>query len=119
MDRAWEAASELVEGGVDPAVALGGEYGAERELIERTGGLPSQPPSAYLNRFYYDSCTYTPATLRFLLDQVGGDRVVFGSDYPAPMILSDGVAWINGLADLSAEEKVAILSANPASLLGM
>ncbi len=44
MDKAWEAASELVEVGVDPAVALGGEYGAEKELLERTDGArPSRP----------------------------------------------------------------------------
>jgi aminocarboxymuconate-semialdehyde decarboxylase len=76
-------------------------------------------PSEYLGRFYYDSCTYTEGTLRFLLDAVGSDRVVLGTDYPAPMILDDAVNWINGLQSLSAEEKSAILSQNPARLLGL
>ena len=76
-------------------------------------------PSEYLGRFYYDSCTYTEETLRFLLDAVGSDRVVLGTDYPAPMILDDAVNWINGLGSLSAEEKEAILSQNPARLLGL
>jgi len=76
-------------------------------------------PSEYLGRFYYDSCTYTEETLRFLLDAVGSDRVVLGTDYPAPMILDDAVNWINGLQSLSAEEKNAILSQNPARLLGL
>jgi aminocarboxymuconate-semialdehyde decarboxylase len=76
------------------------------------------PPSDYLDRFYYDSCTYTEETLRFLIDMVGIDQVVLGTDYPAPMILDDAVNWINGLERLTAEEKDAILSKNPTRLLG-
>ena len=39
----------------------------------------SQPPSAYLRRFYYDCIVYTEPALRFLIDTVGVDRVVFGT----------------------------------------
>jgi aminocarboxymuconate-semialdehyde decarboxylase len=47
MDRAWEAARQLVADGVDPAVALGGEYGDESELMARSGeSRRSRPPSA-------------------------------------------------------------------------
>ncbi len=77
------------------------------------------PPSDYLGRFYYDSCTYTEESLRFLIDTVGIDQVVLGTDYPAPMILDDAVKWINGLASLTAEEKDGILSKNPARLMGL
>ena len=35
------------------------------------------------------------------------------------MILDDAVNWINGLPSLTAEEKDAILSQNPARLLGL
>ncbi len=76
-------------------------------------------PSDYLGRFYYDSCTYTEETLRFLLDAVGSSQVVLGTDYPAPMILDDAVNWINSLPSLTADEKDAILSKNPARLLGI
>src|SRR6266487_1331059 len=108
MDRAWEAARELVSVGVDPAVSLGGELGAEVELLEREGtaGPATRPPSAYLRSFYYDCCTYTGATLRFLIDMVGIDRVVFGTDYPAPMVIADAVKWINGLGALAPDEKL-------------
>jgi len=81
-------------------------------------GPLARPPSAYLRSFYYDSCTYSPATLRFLVDAVGDDRVVLGTDYPAPMILEDAVNWIIGLDCLTADEKQSILSRNPARLLG-
>ena len=78
-----------------------------------------RPPSDYLSRFYYDSCTYTEESLRFLIDMVGIDQVVLGTDYPAPMILDDAVNWINSLESLTASEKDAILSANPTRLLGL
>ena len=44
---------------------------------------------------------------------------MLGTDYPAPMILDDAVNWINGSRSLTAEEKHAILSHNPARLLGL
>jgi len=116
MDRAWEAAHELVEAGVDPAIALGGDFGAEKAERARRAG---RPPSAYLRSFYYDSCTYTEPTLRFPIDAVGSDRVVFGTDYPAPMMITDAVHWIGGLGSLNQDEKEAILSRNPASLIGL
>jgi aminocarboxymuconate-semialdehyde decarboxylase len=118
MDRAWQAGHELVADGVDPAVALGGEFGAEEELKGAPGGAAQRPPSDYLRSFWYDSCTYTEATLRYLVDAVGSDRVVLGTDYPAPMILPDAVTWIRGLESLSADDKDAILSRSPAALLG-
>jgi aminocarboxymuconate-semialdehyde decarboxylase len=43
------------------------------------------PPSSFLRRFYYDTVVHSPAVLRFLVERVGGDRVVLGSDYPFPM----------------------------------
>jgi aminocarboxymuconate-semialdehyde decarboxylase len=110
MDRAWQAAREMVHAGVDPAISLGGDVGAE---------LEARPPSAYVRSFYYDCCTYTGATLRFLIDTVGVDRVVFGTDYPAPMAIADAVNWVNGLEVLTQDEKDAILSQNPARLVGL
>jgi aminocarboxymuconate-semialdehyde decarboxylase len=38
-------------------------------------------PSAYLRRFTYDTISYAPASLRYLIDLVGADRVMIGSDY--------------------------------------
>lgn len=78
-----------------------------------------RPPSEYLDRFYYDCCTYNGPVLRFLLDTVGSDRVVLGSDYPAPMFLHDPVKWVEGLPELDDEEKTAILETNSNSLLGL
>jgi aminocarboxymuconate-semialdehyde decarboxylase len=76
-------------------------------------------PSEYLDRFYYDCCTYDEAALRFLIDKVGIDRVMLGTDYPAPMEQHDPVRWIEGMQSLTADEKTAILSSNASALLGL
>ena len=46
-------------------------------------------PSTYIDRFYYDTVTFTERNLRFLLDVLGSERVVFGTDWPAPMQVYD------------------------------
>ena len=78
-----------------------------------------QPPSAYQRRLYYDSVIGSEAALRFLLDQVGADRVVFGSDWPFVPWYPSPVAWVQGLQSLSQEEKDKILWKNLESLLGL
>jgi aminocarboxymuconate-semialdehyde decarboxylase len=99
MDKTWRAA--------DPEVP---EFADAR--------LP-KPPSEYLNRFYYDSCTYTEETLRFLIDAVGIDRVVLGTDYPAPMVQEDPVGWLEKMSGISDAERTAILETNPARMMGI
>jgi aminocarboxymuconate-semialdehyde decarboxylase len=78
-----------------------------------------KPPSEYLSRFYYDCCTYSGPVLRFLVDTVGIERVVLGTDYPAPMFLHDPVNWVRGLPELTEEEKDSILVGNSNELLGI
>jgi aminocarboxymuconate-semialdehyde decarboxylase len=77
----------------------------------------TQPPSAYLNRFYYDCIVYTEQALRYLIDSVGIDRVVFGTDWPYDMALDWPVSWILGMKSLSQDEKEAILYRNLERLL--
>lgn len=99
-------------------------YGAGRmdrgwQGIPEANRLSSQPPSAYLRRFYYDSIVYTEESLRFLIDTVGVDRVVFGSDWPYDMAQDWPVSWILSLESITQEEKEAILWKNLESLLGL
>src|SRR5579875_1877687 len=75
------------------------------------------PAGAYLRRFYFDCCTFSGPLLRFLIDNVGADRVVFGSDAPTPMVLTNGVRWVRSLDCLTEQEKRMILSDNAARLL--
>jgi len=91
MDKGWEAWPDL--------------RGASRDR-----------PSTYLRRFYYDTVTYTDRNLRFLLDVVGSDRVLFGTDFPAPMEVGGAVRWIEASAVLAADEREAILRSNAATI---
>ena len=78
-----------------------------------------QRPSAYRTRLYYDTVVGSEEELRFLLDRVGADRVVLGSDWPFVPWHPSPVGWVQGLKSLSAEEKDKILWRNLESLLGL
>ena len=42
-------------------------------------------PREYLGHFWVDSITHDPLALRYVIDSVGSNRVVIGSDYPFPL----------------------------------
>jgi aminocarboxymuconate-semialdehyde decarboxylase len=81
-------------------------------------GKSQDRPSSYVRRFYYDTVVYTPRNLRFLIDVVGADRVVFGTDWPAPMTFDDPVGRLETMADLTDDERHALLRGTAASLFG-
>ena len=78
-----------------------------------------QPPSAYVRRFYYDCLVHSEAALRFLIDTVGADRVVMGSDWPYDMGIDWPVSWVMGMNSLTDDEKEMILWKNLEHLLGI
>jgi len=70
----------------------------------------------YLRRFHYDTLTYYPETMRFLINLVGSDRVVIGTDNFAIM----DVEWPNAMVEqmnLPAADRDRILRGNAARLL--
>jgi aminocarboxymuconate-semialdehyde decarboxylase len=77
-------------------------------------GRTQDRPSTYVGRFYYDSVTYTDRNLRFLVDVVGVERVLFGTDWPAPMVVDDPVRRIERSGALTDAERQAILCTNAA-----
>ena len=79
----------------------------------------TQPPSTYLDKFYYDCLTHSEEALRYLIDSVGIDRVVFGTDWPFDMATDWPVSWVLGCKSLTMEEKEAILHGNLERLLGI
>ena len=76
-----------------------------------------EPPSSYQRRLYYDTVVGSEKALRFLLDEVGADRVVLGSDWPFVPWHPSPVTWLQGLASVTPEEKDKILWRNLATLL--
>lgn len=68
----------------------------------------SRPPSAYLDRLYYDTCALSVESNRFVVETMGEDRVMFGSDYPFDIGDPEGKRAVPVIASLSdaAREKV-------------
>jgi aminocarboxymuconate-semialdehyde decarboxylase len=75
-----------------------------------------EPPDAYVRRFYYDTILYHPAALRYLIDLVGADRIMLGTDYPFNMEPPNAVRAIEAL-EIAREESEKILG-NAAELYG-
>lgn len=75
------------------------------------------PPSHYLRRFHYDTIAHSQPILMNLIRQVGVDRVVCGTDYPADMGVGDPVRTVEALAELPPADRDMILHGNAARLL--
>ena len=61
---------------------------ADNAWLERgdvVRGRSERPPSQYTDRFSVDSVVFTEAALRLLVDVMGEERVMMGSDYPYPL----------------------------------
>jgi len=90
----------------------------DRNWHDRPGGRSTpKPPSAYMKKLYYDTVTGDEAALRFLIDRVGADRVVMGSDWPFVPWHPSPVAWLQNMTSLSPQEKEKILWKNLEELL--
>jgi len=72
-------------------------------------------PSSYLRRLWFDTVVHSERGLRDLVEIVGADRVVLGSDFPFDMGLDDPVAFVRG-AGLDDGAVHAVLDANAAAL---
>ncbi|NUS27273.1 MAG: amidohydrolase [Streptomyces sp.] len=76
----------------------------------------AEPPSAYLRRMWFDALVYTPRALRHLVEEVGADRVVLGTDHPFDMGVDDPVARLDA-AGLSPADRAAVAGGNALDLL--
>jgi aminocarboxymuconate-semialdehyde decarboxylase len=86
----------------------------ERGLVAKKFKLP-RPFREYIRRFHYDSLTFYPETMRFLIDLVGADRVVIGTDNFAAMDVGEPNALVEQLK-LSTEDRDLIFRGNAARL---
>jgi aminocarboxymuconate-semialdehyde decarboxylase len=76
-------------------------------------------PSAYLRRFTYDTISHAREPLRYLIDLVGADRVMIGSDYCFDLGYERPVQVVTSLPRLSRADRARILGGNAAKLLEM
>lgn len=77
-----------------------------------------KPPLDYARTLYYDSLTHSTKNLHYLIDTVGGDRVVMGSDYPFALGEKDPVGFLDS-CQLDAAVQSAIEDANARRFLGI
>jgi len=67
-------------GGVLPWLA--GRIDHQSRLIPGADRDISAPPSAYIRKLYFDTVCLSAQSLRFALDMVGAEHILFATDYP-------------------------------------
>ena len=75
-------------------------------------------PKRALSLLYYDTLLHDPAALQFLLDMVGAERVMLGSDMPFPIGDPAPLAILDGIT-VSAAQKQAMLSGVASTLFNL
>ncbi len=102
-------------GGCFPYVAGRLEHAMKKGAVAAASKL-ARPMRDYIRRFHYDTLAYYPETLRFMIDLVGVDRVVIGTDNYATMDVEYPNALVEELK-LPAADVARILHGNAAKLL--
>ncbi|MET0493358.1 MAG: amidohydrolase family protein [Actinoplanes sp.] len=80
-------------------------------------GASTKPPSAYTDRFYVDSVVFSEPALRLLIDTMGEDRVVVGSDYPYPLGERPAGEVVRKASFLTEPQRTKLLSTNAMNFL--
>lgn len=107
----------FAHGGGSFAFWAGRADNAWRKRRDLVGADSEYPPSHYRDRFYVDSVVFEPPALRLLIDVIGADRVLMGSDYPYPLGERPAGQVIRA-SGLEPAIEAALLGINAASFLG-
>jgi aminocarboxymuconate-semialdehyde decarboxylase len=100
-------------GGCLPALRGRMDMGWERKEVARTTTLP---PSAYVDRLYYDTAVFNTTLLGRLVEDVGAGHVMMGTDHPFELADFTPVETVRALC-LEEDDTRAILWDNAARLL--
>jgi aminocarboxymuconate-semialdehyde decarboxylase len=73
--------------------------------------------SDYRRRFHYDLIMHDPKITRMLIDLVGADRVVSGTDFPQGMGVMRPIEYVEAIPNITQREAETILCDAPARLL--
>ena len=84
-----------------------------------TSASITSPPSSYLRRFWYDTITHASMPLKFLIELVGADRVVLGTDLALRHGGRSFRPLLFGASILATTDRAAITSGNAAALFGV
>jgi aminocarboxymuconate-semialdehyde decarboxylase len=103
-------------GGTTPYIWGRWEHG---QKVRSEAKVRTTTPMADLKRrVFFDTLSHSPSAFRFLIGEVGADRVMLGTDCPADMEDMNQVAKIER-AGLPSADVRKILGGNAASLLGL
>jgi aminocarboxymuconate-semialdehyde decarboxylase len=102
-------------GGALPMLIGRIDHGAQVRAEIKPLHLP-QPPSAYMQRFTYDTIVHSKPVMEFLIQEVGAERIMLGSDYCFDMGYERPVEFLEQININSAKRKM-ILGGNAANLL--
>jgi aminocarboxymuconate-semialdehyde decarboxylase len=75
-------------------------------------------PTDFLNQIWLDSLIHDERALRFVVDLMGADRIMLGSDYPFPLGELEAGKMVSGSSLFTPEEKSAILHQSALTFLG-
>lgn len=117
MERHPDLRVLLAHGG-GSIVGLRGRLRRGHDAVRGAGEALSEAPEASLGRFLFDSVTHDPTVLRALVEAVGADRVLLGSDFPFDMADPDPVGTVRA-AGLGADRERAVLCGNAERLLSL
>ncbi|WP_421617075.1 amidohydrolase family protein [Brevibacillus sp. TJ4] len=81
--------------------------------------LIDQPPSHYAKQFYFDSLSYDPMNIQYMVQRFGVDKIMLGSDYPFLLREIPPGEVIDHTIELSAEQKQALLGHNALRFLNI
>ena len=81
-------------------------------------GRSEHPPSHYVGRFLVDTVVFEPAALRLLVDVLGEDSVMLGSDYPYPLGERPVGRLVRESRFLTDDQRDKLLSKNALQFLG-
>ena len=104
-------------GGTCPLLRGRWEHAWELHLVE--DAMITRPPSEYFRKLYFDTLTHSTQALSSLVEQVGADRVMLGSDYPFGMGDFTPPASVAALPHTSDADKDLIFSGNAIRLFGL
>ncbi len=91
----------------------------DRNYVEKANTRVNmrKPPVEYLRMLYFDSCVYDRTVLSHLVEKVGADRVLLGSDYPVGE--PKPIEFVSATETLSDAQKESIVGTNATALLGL
>lgn len=72
----------------------------------------TRPPSQWVSTLYHDTVLHSSRSLRLLIDLVGAEQVVMGSDYPFEMGDPDPVGTVARIPGLTSQQCAMVQSGN-------